>query len=72
MPQKGFEDLRDQVDLALRSRVTLIVLVTPEEERALQLVREVCERWNPPRQCVSWDIVDGYSTVVGTGFSAPG
>jgi SpoVK/Ycf46/Vps4 family AAA+-type ATPase len=71
MPQKGFEDLRDQVDLALRSRVTLIVLVTPEEERALQLVREVCERWNPPRQCVSWDIVDGYSTVVGTGFSAP-
>jgi hypothetical protein len=64
------EDLRDQVDLALRSRVTLIILVTSEEERAEALVREVCERWNPPRQCVAWDIVEGFSSIAGTAFSA--
>jgi hypothetical protein len=65
------EDLRDQIDLAMRSRVTLIILVTAEEERGQSLVREVCERWNPPRQCVAWDIVEGFSSIAGRSFSAP-
>lgn len=68
---KAADDLRDQVDLALRSRVTLIILVTPEEERGQHLVREVCGRWNPPRQCVTWDTVEGFSSIIGTPFSVP-
>jgi hypothetical protein len=64
------EDLRDQIDLALRSRVTLIILVTAEEERGQCLIREVCERRNPPRQCVAWDIVEGYISIAGRSFSA--
>lgn len=65
------DDLRDQVDLALRSRVTLIILVTAEEERGQNLVREVCGRWTPPRQCVTWDVVEGFSSMTGTPFQVP-
>ena len=33
-----------ELDIYLRSRFTLMVLVTPEEERALQSVKQVCDR----------------------------
>lgn len=50
-----------QIDLSLRARVTLLVLHTAEEERAVRMVQEVCSRWQPPRPCLSWDLVDGFS-----------
>ena len=37
-------DFEERLDIYLRARFTLIVLVTLEEERALQVIRSVCER----------------------------
>jgi AAA+ superfamily predicted ATPase len=56
-----------ELDVYLRARITLIVLVTPEEERALQTVKAVCERTNRP--CLTWDAADnfqGLTSVTGT------
>ena len=36
------------LDIYMRARFTLIVLVTPEEQRALQTIKEVCQRANRP------------------------
>lgn len=52
-----------QLDLYLRARFTLIVLVTPEEERALQLIRTVCERRQRP--CLTWDVADHFLALCG-------
>jgi SpoVK/Ycf46/Vps4 family AAA+-type ATPase len=58
-------DMKSRLDVFLRARITLIVLITPEEERAVELVRSVCDGWNPSRQCATWDIVDGFSAIAG-------
>jgi AAA+ superfamily predicted ATPase len=47
-----------QLDMYLRARFTLIVLVTPEEERALQSIKAVCERTK--RSCLTWDLADHF------------
>ena len=49
------------LDTYLRARFTLIVLVTAEEERALQTIKTVCERTK--RNCLTWDIVDGFQAL---------
>lgn len=65
-------DLRHLINVYLRARITLIIVTTPEEERAVQLVRDVCEGWNPARQCLVWDTVDGFSVLTGnSAFSSP-
>jgi AAA+ superfamily predicted ATPase len=51
------------LDTYLRARITLIVLITPEEERALQVVKAVCERTNRP--CWTWDAADHFQGLVG-------
>ena len=56
----GFER---QLDVYLRARFTLIVLVTAEEERAVAMVRGVCERTECP--CFSWDVADGFQVLAG-------
>ncbi len=64
-------ELHDQINICLRARITLMIIVSPEEERALRIVKEVCEQWNPPRQCIAWDIVEGFSVITGNSqFSA--
>ena len=60
-------DILAQIDLCLRARVTLVVLHTAEEERAVRVLQEVCGRFHPPRPLVAWDLVDGFS---GTGAPA--
>ncbi len=50
-----------ELDIYLRSRFTLMVLVTPEEERALQSVKQVCDKAQRP--CLSWDVADGFGAV---------
>ena len=50
-----------ELDIYLRSRFTLMVLVTPEEERALQSVKQVCDKAQRP--CLSWDVADGFVAV---------
>ena len=51
-----------ELDIYLRSRFTLMVLVTPEEERALQSVKQVCDK--AKRSCLSWDVADGFQAVI--------
>jgi SpoVK/Ycf46/Vps4 family AAA+-type ATPase len=50
-----------ELDIYLRSRFTLMILVTPEEERALQSVKQVCDKAQRP--CLSWDVADGFQAV---------
>lgn len=59
----------EQLDTYLRARITLLVLVTHEEERALNKIREVCERTQ--RRCLTWDIADGFQGLTGTNGSLP-
>ncbi|MGA2121151.1 MAG: AAA family ATPase [Methanoregula sp.] len=58
-------DFSRRLNVSLRARVTLIVVITPEEERVVSQIREVCETWDPPRQCIAWDSVDGFSVIAG-------
>jgi hypothetical protein len=57
----GFEA---ELDLYLRARYTLIVIVTIEEERALRAVTSVCERGRRP--CLAWDLADGFEALHGS------
>ncbi len=54
-------DIREQLDTYLRARVTLIVLVTAEEERALETLRSVAE--SSGRDGLTWDVADGFATL---------
>ena len=56
--------LEEELDVYLRARFTLVVLVTLEEERALEAVKAVCERLNRP--CLTWDLGDGFRRVAGS------
>lgn len=58
-----------ELDIYLRSRFTLIVLVTPEEERALSIVKVVCDRSQRP--CLSWDVADGFQSLTNWRGSLP-
>ncbi len=56
-------NFKERLDIYLRARFTLIVLVTPEEERVLETIKTVCERTQRP--CQSWDAADGFQTLTG-------
>ncbi len=58
-----------QLDTYLRARFTLIVVVTREEERALQSVRSVCEKNN--RLCLSWDAADYFKLQTASTSTPP-
>ncbi len=56
-----------QLDTYLRARFTLIILVTREEERALQSIRQACEKTT--RMGLIWDAADNFkwlTTMTGT------
>lgn len=53
----------ETLDIYLRARFTLIVLVTPEEERALEMVKGVCEQASRP--CLTWDVAGGFQVLSG-------
>src|SRR5262245_57877451 len=53
----------EQLDLYLRARCTLLVVVTLEEERALRGVRAACG--GTRRDCVAWDVAEGFQTPGG-------
>ncbi len=55
----------DELDVYLRARFTLILLVTTEEERALQTIKEVCEHTQRPS--LTWDIADNFQWLSGSG-----
>lgn len=54
-------DFENSLDIYLRARFTLIVVVTPEEERALQSIKKVCDGSHRP--CLTWDLADGYQIL---------
>jgi len=56
-------NFEQQLDVYLRARFTLIVLVTPEEERALLSIKAVCERRQRP--CLTWDVADSFQLLTG-------
>ena len=60
---------QQELDLYLRARFTLIVLITPEEERAVAEVRRVCE--SNRRPCLSWDAGDGFTAIAHWTGSVP-
>ena len=62
-------NLEDQIDIYLRARFTLIVLITPEEDRALQTIKSVCERTQ--RRALTWDTADGFSSLTPTTGALP-
>jgi AAA+ superfamily predicted ATPase len=59
--EKELPKFEKQLDTYLRARFTLIVLVTHEEERALQMIKRTCEETR--RTCMSWDVADGFQWV---------
>jgi SpoVK/Ycf46/Vps4 family AAA+-type ATPase len=56
-------NFEQELSLYLRARFSLIILITPEEERALQVVKGLCEKMQRP--CLSWDLGDGFRVVAG-------
>ena len=58
-----------ELDVYLRSRFSLILLVTPEEERALSTIKAVCEK--SERECITWDISDGFQALTKIDTSLP-
>ena len=52
-----------ELDVYLRARFTLVVLITAEEERALQAIRAVCDQTH--RACLAWDVADGFQPLSG-------
>jgi hypothetical protein len=58
-----------ELDIYLRARFTLMVLVTPEEERVLETVKAVCDRTQRP--CMTWDAADGFQPLTGRVGSPP-
>ncbi len=51
-------------DVYLRARFTLMVLVSPEEERVLQTIKCACDRMGRP--CLMWDVAEGFHLLTGS------
>jgi AAA+ superfamily predicted ATPase len=67
--EKELPKFEKQLDTYLRARFTLIVLITHEEERALQMITRMCEETR--RNCMSWDTADGFQWVSAGSGSLP-
>ena len=62
-------NFEDQLDIYLRARFTLIVLVTTEEERALTTIKSVCERTQ--RRALAWDAAEGVQFITTASGTLP-
>jgi SpoVK/Ycf46/Vps4 family AAA+-type ATPase len=61
----GTIGIHDEIRLYLRARVALIVLVTVEEQRALEVLDRVRRDRAPSSDLVTWDIADGLASAAG-------
>ena len=59
----------EQLDTFLRARFPLILIVTQEEERCLQILKNLSERTQ--RTLISWDFSDGFKVVAGSRSTPP-
>lgn len=62
-------DLEKEIDIALRARFTLIVVVSHEEDRIVQRLLDLCSR--SKRGLYSWDHADFFHRLTGTGTEPP-
>ena len=60
-------DFIKEIDLNLRAKATLILVVSTEEERVTEDLRTLCT--GTGRSCIAWDIAEGFSLLAGK--SAP-
>lgn len=60
-------DFIKEIDLSLRAKATLILVVTAEEERVTEDLKSLCSATE--RNCIVWDLADGFSILLGK--SAP-
>jgi SpoVK/Ycf46/Vps4 family AAA+-type ATPase len=65
-------DIHDQVRLYLRARVALIVVVTIEEQRALQVLDEVRRGRDSASDLITWDIADRFTSKAGAALPDAG
>jgi SpoVK/Ycf46/Vps4 family AAA+-type ATPase len=56
--------IEQQLDTFLRARFTLMILVTREEERALGILKQVCDRARRPG--LTWDAAEGFLALTGS------
>ena len=56
-------DFITEIDLSLRAKATLILVLSPEEERITEDIRLLCQRTD--RSCIDWDLADGFRTLCG-------
>ncbi|MGH2361983.1 MAG: AAA family ATPase, partial [bacterium] len=59
--------IADEIEIFLRSRFTVIWIVSYEEERIIAALKGQCERTNPPRRLVTWDIAACFKTITESG-----
>lgn len=62
-------DLEREIDLHLRSRVTLMCVVSEDEERVLVQLKRLCERTR--RSLHVWDLADEFQHLVGPNTARP-
>jgi SpoVK/Ycf46/Vps4 family AAA+-type ATPase len=62
-------NFQEELDIYLRARFTLIILVTQEEERAIQTIKEFCLAKNRP--CITWDVADSFQSLTSQNASFP-
>jgi AAA+ superfamily predicted ATPase len=55
------QDFERELDVCLRARFTIVVVSTMEEERALKVIKNVCDKRSRP--VFTWDIADGFGTL---------
>ena len=53
----------EQLDLYLRARCTLIIIVSSEEDRALSAIRATAQSYTPARGCLVWDSAEGFQAL---------
>lgn len=53
--------LQDEMDVLIRSRHSLLYLLSSEEDRGLALLRSVAEKGANPRKLARWTCVEGFS-----------
>lgn len=62
-------NFQEELDIYLRARFTLLVVVTNEEERLLQKVKALCEQGK--RSGLAWDAAEGFQVLAGRSLTAP-
>ncbi|MBQ6508347.1 MAG: AAA family ATPase [Flexilinea sp.] len=63
-------DFIKEIDLSLRAKATLILTVSPEEERITEDLKALCQTTG--RNCIVWDIAEGFSLLAGKNVPSGG